>query len=269
MNRTTITAAVLAAGIILAGCGGAHPAATAKSYASAEQVIAALAKSGLPCTGAQYGTPVVKGASSETECNFGDNDVELIDVFPTSYIVTASEVSANSVSTGSQQILTVYGPNWWVQTSSTYDHRVQKILGGKILAGPWHPPSSAPSSSPSSSTLDPAVTVCQDFAGIESTLTADLNAVEANPSAGATGPNSITPLGNTLNKYGDDIAHWSYVVNQAVDNGTTSASVALANDLGDTGLTTVQAGVAGETDPGAAGSALSDMQSVESDCSGL
>jgi hypothetical protein len=269
VNRTIITAGALAAGIVLAGCGGTHHAASAESYTSAKQVVAALAKGGLPCTGGQYGTPVVKGASSETQCNFGNNDLELVDGFPTSHIVTASEVSANSVSTGSQQIVTVYGPNWWVQTDSTYDHRVQKILGGKILAGPWHPSSSAPSSSPSSSMTDPAVTVCQDFAGIESTLTADLNVVEANPSAGATGPNSITPLGNTLNTYGDDMAHWSYVVNQAVDNGTTSASVALANDLGDAGVATVQAGVAGETAPGAAGSALSDVQSVESDCSGL
>jgi hypothetical protein len=269
VNRTIITAVVLAAGIILAGCEGAHHVATAEPYRSAKQVVAALAKGGLPCTGPQYGTPVVKGASSETECDFASNELELVDVFPASHIVNASEVSVNSVSTGSQQIVTVYGPNWWVQTDSTYDHRVQKILGGKILAGPWHPSSSAPSSSPSSSITDPAVTVCQDFAGIDSKLTADLHAVEANPSAGATGPNSITPLGNTLNKYGDDMSHWSYVVNQAVDDGTTSASVSLANDLGDAGLATVQAGVAGETDPGAAGSALSDMQSVESDCSGL
>ena len=65
------------------------------------------------------------------------------------------------------------------------------------------------------------------------------------------------------------MSHWSYVVNQAVDNGTTSASVALANDLGDSGIATVQAGVAGETDPGAASSALSNVQSVQSDCSGL
>ena len=268
VNRTIIAAGVVTASILLAACGGAHHTDTANSYTSAEQVAAALAKGGLPCTGAQYGTPVVKGASSEALCNFSSNDLTLIDVFPASHSVTASEVSSNSVSTGSQQIITVYGPNWWVQTDSTYDHRVQKILAGKILAGPWHPSSSSSQSS-SPSTTDPAITVCQDFAGIESTLTTDLNTVEANPSAGATGPNSITPLGNTLNKYGDDMSHWSYVVNQAVDNGTTLASVALANDLGDAGIATVQAGVAGETDPGAASSALSSVQSVQSDCSGV
>jgi hypothetical protein len=268
VNRTIIIApGVLTASILLTACGGSPPTDTTNSYTSAEQVVTALAKGGLPCTGAQYGTPVVKDASSETLCNFSSNDQALIDVFPASHTVTESEVSANSVSTGSQQIITVYGPNWWVQTDSTYDEQVQKILAGKVLAGPWHPSSSSQSSSPS--TTDPAITVCQDFADIESTLTADLNTVEANPSAGATGPNSITPLGNTLNKYGDDMSHWSYVVNQAVDNGTTSASVALANDLGDAGIATVQAGVAGETDPGAASSALSNVQSVQSDCSGL
>jgi hypothetical protein len=60
-------------------------------------------------------------------------------VFPASHTVTPAEVTANSKSTGTQQIWTVYGPNWWVQTDSAHDQVVQSILGGKILAGPWQP----------------------------------------------------------------------------------------------------------------------------------
>jgi hypothetical protein len=69
--------------------------------------------------------------------------------FPRTHLVSSAEVLTNSVSTGTRQIWTVYGSNWWVQTDTTHDQRVQGVLGGEILAGPWHPhATSTPSSSP-------------------------------------------------------------------------------------------------------------------------
>jgi hypothetical protein len=119
------------------------------TYSSVQDVINALNRGGLPCTGGTSGTPVVKGATSETLCNFDSSSQALIDVFPRTHLVSSAEVLTNSVSTGTQQIWTVHGSNWWVQTDNTYDQRVQGILGGKILAGPWHPQAeSTPSASP-------------------------------------------------------------------------------------------------------------------------
>jgi hypothetical protein len=250
-----------------AGLGGGNTVI----YSSAQAVVAALGHGGLPCTGAEYGTPVVKGATSETLCDFSSSDQGLIDVFPRTHIVTTAEVLANSVSTGDQKIWTVYGPNWWVQTDSSYDHRVQKILGGKILGGPWNPgastsnaPSPAlPSTSPSQS--DPAITVCQEFDSIYGQLSTDLNAVASAPSA------ISSQVSSTLNHDGDEMAHWSYVVNQAVDNGTTSASVQFANDLGDAGLATVQSAFtqSAAADPSVIQSAITDVETVNTDCSAL
>jgi hypothetical protein len=119
------------------------------TYSSVQDVINALKRGGLPCTGGTSGTPVVKGATSETLCNFDSSSQALIDVFPRTHLVSSAEVLTNSVSTGTQQIWTVHRSNWWVQTDTTYDQRVQGILGGKILAGPWHPQAtSTPSASP-------------------------------------------------------------------------------------------------------------------------
>jgi hypothetical protein len=119
------------------------------TYSSVQDVINALNRGGLPCTRGTSGTPVVKGATSETLCNFDSSSQALIDVFPRTHLVSSAEVLTNSVSTGTQQIWTVYRSNWWVQTDTTYDQRVQGILGGKILAGPWHPQAkSTPSAAP-------------------------------------------------------------------------------------------------------------------------
>ena len=58
-------------------------------------------------------------------------------------------VLKNSASTGTEQIFSVVGPNWWVQVSHAYANRVKAILGGGIIAGPWHPQAhSKPSPSP-------------------------------------------------------------------------------------------------------------------------
>ena len=110
---------------------------TTPTYSSAQQVVVALSRGGLPCTGGNYNTPVVSGATSETLCDLSSSEQALIDVFPGT--VSNATVLKNSVSTGTEQIFSVVGPNWWVQVSHAYASRVQAILGGRIIAGPWHP----------------------------------------------------------------------------------------------------------------------------------
>jgi hypothetical protein len=142
---------VAAFSLVVISCGGGG--ATAARYSSAQHVIAALDHGGLRCTGGSYSnSPVVSGATSEATCNFSSSEAPLIDVFPRT--VTTAVVLHDSVSTGTQKIWSDVGPNWWVQTSSAYVKRVQMILGGRIIGGPWHPASrghrasSAPSSNP-------------------------------------------------------------------------------------------------------------------------
>lgn len=98
----------------LAACGSNTPrvspprtSAQPATYSSVQDVINALNRSGLSCTGGTSGTPVVKGAESEMLCNVDPSSQALIDVFP--HMVSSAEVLANSVSTGTQQIWTVTG----------------------------------------------------------------------------------------------------------------------------------------------------------------
>jgi len=173
------TAGVAAAGVLVAlaaavaGCSSANshtaaPTHTVATYSTVEDVLNALSGGGLPCTGGTASvTPIVQGATSEIECNFDPSSLALIDVFPAGHSVSPAEVLTNSVSTGDEQIWTVYGANWWVQTNTTYDHRVQGILGGTILAGPWHP---ATQTAPS-----PAASVDYATAGV---VCANMNALE-------------------------------------------------------------------------------------------
>jgi hypothetical protein len=143
------------------------PTHAAATYSTVEDVLNALSGGGLPCTGGDASlTPVVQGATSEIECNFDPNSLVLVDVFPAGHSASPAEVLTNSVSTGTEQIWTVYGANWWVQTDTTYDHRVQRILGGMILAGPWHPATqAAPSTVPVSNEV--AGVVCANMNALE------------------------------------------------------------------------------------------------------
>jgi len=120
---------------------------TTFTYSSAQQLVTALRRGGLPCTGGSYSTPVVPGATSETVCHLSSSEQTLIDVFPRT--VSKAVVLKNSASTGTEQIFSVVGPNWWVQVGHAYANRVKAILGGGIIAGPWHPQAkSTPSLSP-------------------------------------------------------------------------------------------------------------------------
>lgn len=135
------------------GAVASSPAAT--RYSSARQVVTALKQGGLACSGGSDNTPVVSGASSETQCNFTSSELVLIDVFPGT--VSTATVLSDSVSTGTQQIWSDVGPNWQVQTDGTYVKRVQAILRGRVIAGPWHPAAADQQSSSSSpSTVAPA-----------------------------------------------------------------------------------------------------------------
>ncbi len=134
------------AALPLAGCSGSSSAnATAVRYSSAAQVVAALKHGRMPCTGGDNDTPVVQGATSETLCNFTSDETGLIDVFPGT--VSTATVLKNSVSTGAQQIYSDVGPNWWIQTSQVDAQQVQGLLGGRVVAGPWHPSAASAESS--------------------------------------------------------------------------------------------------------------------------
>lgn len=259
MRRIIAAAAAGTATLALAACASSATTATASRYSSVSQVVAALKRGHLPCTGGGDLAPVVKGATSETLCNFTSSETGLIDVFPGS--VSNATVLQNSVSTGSQQIFSVVGLNWWVQSSRAYAKRVQAILGGRVIAGPWHPPTAAAPSAVASGAPDPAVTVCRKFNGIYPDLSAKLQADAGDPGA--------LSADSALNKYADDMSHWSYTVTQGVDNGTTSASVQLANEFGDAGIATVQVaepltGVTPDVQ-----TAIDDVNAVQEDCSTL
>jgi hypothetical protein len=158
-SRAIFVAAALS--LVVTGCGGGG--ATAARYSSAQQVVAALDHGGLRCTAVQEtpGTSVVSGATSEASCSFGASPNQLIDVFPGT--VTTAEVLHNSVSTGTQKIWSDVGPNWWVQTSNANVKRVQKILGGRIIGGPWHPSPTASTAPASSPALTADKAICKSF----------------------------------------------------------------------------------------------------------
>ena len=144
---------------------------------------------------------------------------------------------------------------------TTAASRVSTASSASASAPPSQAQPSAASAPPSSGPPDPAVTVCQKFNAIYPKLIADLNADANDPSA-------LSP-NDTLDSYANDLSHWTYVVNQAVDNGTTSATVQFANDLGDAGIATVQVA---EPLPGVTPdvqSAIADVDAVQSECSAL
>jgi hypothetical protein len=134
------TLALAAVALLLAGCGGGSGG---KQYQTAQQVVEALDTGGMTiqCDSADSsaGSAVVSGAISENLCYLpNSNSVSfLVDVFPDS--VSKAKLLRNSVSTGDQQTLSVLGPNWWVETDGAHVHQVQKILGGTIVPGIWHP----------------------------------------------------------------------------------------------------------------------------------
>lgn len=76
-------------------------------------------------------------------------------------------------------------------------------------------------------------------------------------------------MNSQLNRYGDKMAHWAYVISTAVDNGTTSANVSMANDMSDASIAMVQVA---EPLPGVTPdvqTAIGDVDAVQADCSGL
>ena len=202
MKKIITVFAALTFVLAAAACGSSLSSPTAADrsatrYSSAQEVVGALDRAGLRCSGGSYLTPVVHGASSETLCNFSSSQTGLIDVFPGA--VTTATVLRNSVSTGTQKIWSDVGPNWWIQTTSAYVRRVQKILGGKIIGGPWHPQaaaSSAPAvtapSSPAASTCDSQVSTWLQSAGTSQDQTA-VNDIDALRTAISNATSALDP----------------------------------------------------------------------------
>lgn len=164
LMKRIIFAATAVSGLMLVSCSG-HGKPSAASYTSVQRVVAAMSRGGLRCTGVSTSSsPVVASAISEASCNFGAT-MNLIDVFPGR--VAAETVRVNAVSTGSQQIWVVYGPDWWVQTDHAHVKHVQQILGGKIIPGPWDQNNSG-------NVIDPIVVSCTGTAqALVATLVSD------------------------------------------------------------------------------------------------
>jgi hypothetical protein len=187
-----------------------------------QQVSAALKKGHLPCVGfSASGTPVVAGATSEASCDLSKPGADLIDVFPST--VTTTTVLENSISTGSEEIFNVVGPNWIVQTTRQYAKHVQKILGGKIIPGPWR-------------TVDPqylpgaASSAAGPFSGwsrVCQLVASDIEAVGYTYSNGNwnIAPGTITY--GQMQKLASKLAHLSYLSYHNDGDAQT------ANDLGD------------------------------------
>ena len=139
--------ALAVAGMAVTACSGSPHHAVSHAgpvrYSSAQQMVAALGKAGMPCAGAEYSSPpVVSGATSEASCTLGSSDHVLIDVF--SGNITNATVVANSQSTGTEQIFSAVGLNWWVQANQPDAQQIKKKLGGRaVIAGPWIPPAAA------------------------------------------------------------------------------------------------------------------------------
>jgi hypothetical protein len=219
MNARMILAA---AGMValLAGCSSSVSTHAAPArYMSVQQVAQALKRGHLPCVGFSASTPVVPGATSEATC---DRIVNLIDVFPST--ITTTTVLKNSVSTGTTEIWNVVGPNWQVQTTKPYAKRVQMILGGKIIPGPWRTvdPQYLPGagSSSAASPFSGWTSVCQQVAS-------DVEAVGYTYSAGDwnIAPGTITY--GQMQKLASKLAHLSYLSYHNDGDAQT------ANDLGD------------------------------------
>jgi len=145
----------------------------------------------------------------------------LIDVFPS--MITTAMVLKNSVSTGNTEIWNVAGPNWQVQTTKPYAKRVQKILGGKIIPGPWRTVDPQYLPGAASSAAGPFsgwTSVCQRVAS-------DVEALGYSYSAGNwnIAPDTITY--GQMQKLASKLAHLSYLSYHNDGDAKT------ANDLGD------------------------------------
>jgi hypothetical protein len=82
--------------------------------------------------------------------------------------------------------------------------------------------------------------------------------------------NPVTSENSKLVADAGKMAHWTYVMTQAVTNGTTNATVQFANDLGDAATAVTEAAFPASslTTPDPIG-ALVDIARVSNDCSAL
>jgi hypothetical protein len=147
-------------------------------------------------------------------------------------------------------------------TASSFTPVSQTFVGSPSAAAAAGSPTAAAGSP--SAPPDPAVAVCQGFAAIYPYMKSQLLTEADNV------VNPVTTDNWKLDGDADKMSHWSYVMTQAVMNGTTSATVQFANDLGDAGTE-----VAAASFPPTAIStpdpitALVDIDRVQNDCSSL
>jgi hypothetical protein len=127
--------------------------------------------------------------------------------------VTTGMVLSASISTGATEIWNVAGANWQVQTSERYAMRIWKILGGRIIPGPWqkvHPE------------YIPEGRACLYYNSIASSVQAALADAQA-------GAGSISPTDEQALMH-QNLSHQSYLVYKADQNSTFS------NDFANAGL---------------------------------
>ena len=106
--------------------------------------------------------------------------------------------------------------------------------------------------------------ICQQFNAIFPYMKSQLLTEAANV------VNPVTSDNWKLDGDANKMAHWTYVMTQAVTNGTTNATIQFANDLGDASTEVAQASfpptAISSPDPL---TALTDIYRVKNDCSSL
>lgn len=122
----------------------------------------------------------------------------------------------------------------------------------------------SPSASGSPAAPDPAVAVCQGFAAIYPYMKSQLLKEAVNV------VNPVTSDNWKLDGDANKMAHWTYVMTQAINNGTSQAPIQFANDLGDASTDVGQSSfpptAISAPDPL---TALTDIDRVSNDCSAL
>ncbi len=146
----------------------------------------------------------------------------------------------------------------------------RSVVAGSPSANAVGSPSANAAGSPSADAAgspsgppDPAVAICHQFRSIEHYMVSQLVAEETS----GTAPTSVNWK---LMGDGSKMAHWSYVITQAVMNGTTSMTVQFANDLGDASTDVDQsAGPATAISAPDPQTALNDIVAVGGDCANI
>jgi hypothetical protein len=129
---------------------------------------------------------------------------------------------------------------------------------------PTSPQPSTPQPSSASTPVDPAITACQGFRAMENFIVDQVS----HEIAYLTAPSPADQ--EEMIKDAAKLAHWSYLVTNAISNGTSQATVQFPDDLGEAGLQLVAVAYYMDGDPDADPQAAeSAIIAVGQDCASL